>query len=197
MFCEKCGKELKAGDAFCWACGTPIPDADDIEEEVEKNIAETVTEIEPDEPKSVIEQTDSNNTSTVDKQTSGAMYNNSNYVIDNRIRIGKVSSEFNQHRENNRIANGFKLVGWLVITIGVLIGFVLLIMALTKSGSSSSYSAISSAFSGLGSWFAIGTIIISVISGMGFLGIAEIIQLLQDQKTILIRQNLRNNTKKS
>ena len=35
----------------------------------------------------------------------------------------------------------------------------------------------------------IGVIVASLIPGIGFLGFAEIIQLLQDQKTILLRQN--------
>lgn len=223
MFCEKCGKELKAGDAFCWACGAPIPDTGDIEEEVEKNIAESVTsmhtgaqrasqisdeladksqkiETKINDVQSVEETNSSEQAKSVDEAYGGmeSSYRNvssganNSMNVDPKILSGQVSSKFKYNRENNSTAITFKIVGWAIIVIGFIIGIMVMIAA-ASTGKSSSY--MSSLFSGLGAGSGILIMVISVLSSLGFFGMAEIIQLLQDQKTILLRQNLHNNEK--
>ena len=216
MFCEKCGKELKAGDAFCWACGAPIPDAGDIEEEVEKNIAESVTsmhtgaqrasqisdeladksqkiETKINDVQSVEETNSSEQEKRVDEAYGGmeSSYRNvssganNSMNVDPKILSGQVSLKFKYNRENNSTATAFKIVGWSIVIIGLTLG----LFVISFAGKSSSY--VSSLFSGLGAGSGILIMVISVLSSLGFFGIAEIIQLLQDQKTILLRQNLK------
>ena len=219
MFCEKCGKELKIGDAFCWSCGTPVPDATDMEEEAEKVLSESVTAIQADNEKTgdmptndtttnvsqentsqadVTKTTATDNTSVNSTSTNQATsYNNSNKIeLDSRLLSGKVSRKFNYHNETNGVASALRLIGWLVIGLGTLAGFIIIFYALSKTGSSSgSYSSLNSAVAGVSTGLGIGVIVASIIPGLGFLGFAEIIQLLQDQKTILLRQTLRNDEK--
>ena len=108
---------------------------------------------------------------------------NNSMNVDPKILSGQVSSKFKYNRENNSTATAFKIVGWSIVIIGLTLG----LFVISSAGKSSSY--VSSLFSGLGAGGGIAIMVMSVLSSLGFFGIAEIIQLLQDQKTILLRQN--------
>ncbi len=216
MFCEKCGKELKAGDAFCWFCGTPVPEAGDVEGAVEKELSESVAAMKTDDQsgpqtsETQMKVSQTSETLTSNSQSTGAQksdanrtpvdegtqYHNAKRVsnnkmeLDSKVLIGEVSSKFNNNRETNSVATSLKIIGWLVIGFRIVAGLIIIFYAMSKTGSSSSsYNPISSAVTGASAGLGIGVIVASLIPGIGFLGFAEIIQLLQDQKTILLRQN--------
>lgn len=198
MFCEKCGKELLEGDVFCTGCGTPVKgvttdnevDSKAVEEVLKQDVKEEYTQVEGDKKTVSSESVNHVNPSTLNGAWAPERNPSSTDKGSNVLR-GDASSKFNYNRESNGVASAFRIIGWLVIAIGGCIGLVIIYYAISKSGSSSSsYYSATSMFSGMGVGFGIGTIIVGAISGLGFLGFAEIIQLLQDQKTIMLRKEI-------
>ena len=179
MFCEKCGKELREDDVFCTACGTPVEKIV-IDNKKENKVADATSK----------KQSQSDD---LDKGLEGNIVERKSpkTVIDRTIELKEINASQSKKTQNGEyVLHG--VIGWIVIGIGILIGFCIILYAISKSGSSSSsyYASAYSMFSGMGVGFGIGTIIVSAISGLGFLGVSEIIQLLQDQKTIMLRKEL-------
>ena len=182
MFCEKCGKELLEGDVFCTGCGTPV--------------GENVVEKEANEASNMgLNQQTKPNDDSSDLENVSVEKEEKSSVMDSLEELATLKKESNTkpasiYLTRNSTATAFSVIGWIVLGVGLAIGITIIMFALSKSGSSSSsYYSVTSMFSGLGAGFGIGTIIVSIISGLGFFGVAEIIQLLQDQKTILMYQN--------
>ena len=123
MFCEKCGKEVVLGDAFCWSCGAPIEGVTVEEEEI---IESPVTEAsatespvnEVSKPEAPV--TETQNMEEPKKETTQNVA---------PIRISPI------YYKSNGVANAFRIIGWFDVILGVVGGILIIISAgsLTKS----------------------------------------------------------------
>ncbi|MBE5900092.1 MAG: zinc ribbon domain-containing protein [Lachnospiraceae bacterium] len=191
MFCEKCGNKIEVGDMFCSVCGTSVEGASVTEESgaeaatnsdngigndnaqfsdiSEKIITETNAGEEILDRPNVNEPIVSNVTA---RQFENNLKNTQNNVPPVRLK-------------SNGVATAFRIIGWFIVIVGVVAGIYMLASSSSKGSSSSAYSLLSGFSAGAG----VISIVTGVISGLGFLGVGEIIQLLQDQKTIMLNNN--------
>ena len=187
MFCEKCGSEIKDDDVFCPSCGAKVEELGEG-----KPVPTSIVD-----NKSVMPEAASFEAS--EGVSDSGMNKEETLKSNNQVQSETMSSarEFEKNLNNgnvqaqgksyirlktNGFASAFKVVGWIVMGLGGFAGLIIIIYSLSKSGSNS----YSSMFAGLGSGAGIIILVTSILSSLGFLAVGEIIQLLEDQKTIMI-----------
>jgi len=112
---------------------------------------------------------------------------NSAREFEKRLNSGgtQTQNELTIRFKRNKAATAFNVVAWLIMCIGGIIGIIIILYSFSKSGSNS----YTSVFGGLGSGVGIIVVVASFLSSLGFFAVGEIIQLLEDQKTIMLNNS--------
>lgn len=191
MFCEKCGNKIEVGDMFCSVCGTSVEGASVTEESGAEAATNSDNGIGNDNAQfSDISEKIITETNEVEEMLDKP---NMNEAVVPNVTARQFENSLQKSQSNtppvrlmsNGIATAFRLIGWFIVVIGVVVGIIIIAVSAGKGSSSSAYSMLS----GFGVGAGVISIVIGVVSGLGFLGIGEIIQLLQDQKTIMLNNN--------